>query len=355
MLIKVLECVQFLVKQGLPLQGHNEHADALQGNLYQLLLLVAKSCQGMSAWLAKRDYISPSIINELLTISGNAVLRNLLSEIREADHFAIIADEATDISHNEQLCIAIRWVDQNYSIHEAALGLVSVPNTKAQTLFETIKDVLIRCSLHLSNCIGQAYDGASNMSGVRNGVQALVKQESENCLYVHCFAHSLNLCVQEVSRQCDLLRNCMDFIYQLVRLIRFSPKRLNLFENVHKSIALADTESELTSSIRPLCPTRWTVRHSAITSILNNYQALMSTLQVVQQGRDEYAAKEKGLQTQMESFETFFSFHLSNLIFGPPKAAPILFLLSPEVSGTSGTMSRYIYIYMSTTWRTFRR
>lgn len=239
----------------------------------------------------------------------------MLSEIREADHFAIFADEATDISHNEQLCIAIRWVDQNYSIHEAALGLVSVPNTKARTLFETIKDVLIRCSLHLSNCIGQAYDGASNMSGVRNGVQALVKQESENCLYVHCFAHSLNLCVQEVTRQCDLLRNCMDFIYQLVRLIRFSPKRLNLFENVRKTIALADNESELTSSIRPLCPTRWTVRHSAITSILNNYQALMSTLQVVQQGRDEYAAKAMGLLTQMESFETFFSLHLSNLIF----------------------------------------
>ena len=39
------------------------------------------------------------------------------------------------------------------------------------------------------------------------------------------------------------------------------------------------------------------------------------------------------------------------------KAAPILFLLSPEVFGTSGTMSIYIYIYiyMSTTWRTRSR
>ena len=34
------------------------------------------------------------------------------------------------------------------------------------------------------------------------------------------------------------------------------------------------------------------------------------------------------------------------IVFGPPKAAPILFLLSPEVSGTSGTMSIYIYIYV---------
>ena len=37
--------------------------------------------------------------------------------------------------------------------------------------------------------------------------------------------------------------------------------------------------------------------------------------------------------------------------FGPPEGSPILFLLSPEVSGTSETM----YIYMSATWRTGSR
>ena len=40
-------------------------------------------------------------------------------------------------------------------------------------------------------------------------------------------------------------------------------------------------------------------------------------------------------------------FKLESLVLiGPPKAAPILFLLSPEVSGTSVTMSIYIYIYI---------
>ena len=38
-----------------------------------------------------------------------------------------------------------------------------------------------------------------------------------------------------------------------------------------------------------------------------------------------------------------------NDIFGPPEGGPILFLLSPEVSGTSGTMSIYIYVNK---WRT---
>lgn len=128
------------------------------------------------------------------------------------------------------------------------------------------------------------------MSGVQNGVQVLMK-ESDLCLYVHCFAHSLNLCVhQEVTRKYELLHNCMEFILQLVQLIRFSPKRFNLFEGIRKDITLSESESALSPSLRPLSPTQWTVCHSAIDSILKNYQALMS-LHIIQQGHDEYAAK----------------------------------------------------------------
>ena len=38
------------------------------------------------------------------------------------------------------------------------------------------------------------------MSGVRNGVQALIKQDENHVLYVHCLACNLNLiCVYNVS------------------------------------------------------------------------------------------------------------------------------------------------------------
>ena len=121
--------------------------------------------------MKKRDYLSPQIVNEIITICGNAILRELLREIHDAHYFALIADEATDISHNEQMCIAIRWVDSSYTVHEAAIGLVQLPDTRALTLFKVIKDVLIRCSLLISSCVGQACDGAANISGVRSGVQ----------------------------------------------------------------------------------------------------------------------------------------------------------------------------------------
>ena len=55
-------------------------------------------------------------------------------------------------------------------------------------------------------------------------------------------------------------------------------------------------------SLRTLCPTRWTVRHSAINSILLNYEVLLRTLETVEVGHDEYAAKAHGLRMRMESY-----------------------------------------------------
>ncbi len=39
MFLKLLECVRYLARQGLPFRGHHEDSVAFEGNLYQLLLL----------------------------------------------------------------------------------------------------------------------------------------------------------------------------------------------------------------------------------------------------------------------------------------------------------------------------
>lgn len=76
------------------------------------------------------------------------------------------------------------------------------------------------------------------MSVVRNGVQALFKQEESRALYVHCLAHNLNLCIQRTTKQCDLIRNVMDFMHDLIQLITFSPKRHALFDSIRSQVAL---------------------------------------------------------------------------------------------------------------------
>ena len=282
MLMKLLSSIRYLSRQGLALRGHSESVDTLDGNLCQLLLLMAEDNKPMREWLGKKEYISPEIVNEF--------------------------------SHNEIMCISVRWVDAHYDIHEDILGLVQLPDTKSETLFKVIKDVMIRCSLSLSMCRGQAYDGAANMSGIQSGVQALVKKECDRALYVHCLAHSLNLSVQEVSRSIDLVRNLLNLIFELGKLIKFSPKRNTLFNTLSKQLAFNSGET-VSMSLRTLCPTRWTVRHTAVESILCNYESLKATLEEVEKGHDEYAAKAHGMLIQLELFDTFFGLKLAHLVF----------------------------------------
>lgn len=314
MLMKLLSSIRFLARQGLSFRGHTETCETFEGNLYQLLLLRSEESPQMREWLSKKEYISPDIVNELIKIMGQTVLRSILAQIRSSMWFSLIADEASDISKNEHMCISIRWVNGQYEVNEDPLGLIQLPDTKAETLFSVLKDVLCRCSLPIAMCRGQAYDGASNMSGIRNGVQALVKRETDRALYVHCFAHSLNLCVQEVSKTVDLIRNVMEFIYELVQLIKFSPKRTTIFSRLKKEVSLSNDHTT-SPSLRTLCPTRWTVRHGSIESILLNYTVLQDALEEIQKGRDEYAAKAHGMLIQMEMFDTFFGLKLAHFIF----------------------------------------
>ena len=71
-------------------------------------------------------------------------------------------------------------------------------NTTPQTLF-AVMDILLCCSCPITQCVGQAYDRATNMGGVKKGVQALMKKEYARALYVHFITHSLNLCLQFIT------------------------------------------------------------------------------------------------------------------------------------------------------------
>ena len=104
------------------------------------MLLRSNDIPQLKVWLKEKKYCSPEIQNEQISILGLCVLRDLLSEIRNAQHYSIIADEATDVGHEEQLVVCIRLVDDDFDIHEEPIELINVPQTDAQTLTTCIKD-----------------------------------------------------------------------------------------------------------------------------------------------------------------------------------------------------------------------
>lgn len=56
-----------------------------------------------------------------------------------------------------------------------------------------ILDNLEKLGVDMSFCVGQAYDGASNMSGRSNGCAAIISDKYPLAVYTHCKSHLLNL------------------------------------------------------------------------------------------------------------------------------------------------------------------
>ena len=68
--------------------------------------------------------------------------------------------------------------------------------TSANAIASKIKVALSDLGLDLENVRGQGYDGASNMSEKNAGTARLLREENNLAIYIHCFAHRLNLCVK---------------------------------------------------------------------------------------------------------------------------------------------------------------
>ncbi len=218
--MKELSSLRYLARQGLAIRGHKDE----QSNFLQLLKCRAEDVRELESWMQDGRYLSHDIINELFEIMAHQLLRGLLHEIREAGWFALIADETRDISGAEQLSISIRWVDNDYVVYEDVIALAAVEQTDAATLTSTIKDALIRSGLQLGQCRGQAYDGASNMSGRLNGVASRIQKVQPKAHYIHCAAHSLNLCLQDCGKKCACISGALGVTTELATLIRASPK-----------------------------------------------------------------------------------------------------------------------------------
>lgn len=115
--------------------------------------------------------------------------------------FSIMANECTDVANTEQFTTTLRWVAEGLEVHESFIGLYEVGSIDSNSLVSAIKDILLHLGLQFSACRGQCYDGASNMSGQRNGVATQILAKEKRAVFVHCYAYALNLAVGDTLGQ----------------------------------------------------------------------------------------------------------------------------------------------------------
>ncbi|WVZ72986.1 hypothetical protein U9M48_021361 [Paspalum notatum var. saurae] len=216
-----LECLRFLLRQGLAFRGHDESEESLnKGNFLELLNWLAGNFEEVNMVVLKNapqncKMTSPDIQHELINCCGQETTK-LVTEDLDGDYFAILADESSDVYPNEQLAICLRYVDKKGRAVVRFLVLAHVEDTTSLTLKSAIEKMLIKYNLSLSMVRGQGYDGASNMKGNANGLKKLIMDESPYAYYVHCFAHQLQLTLVAIAKESG---DCTWFFQQLTYLL----------------------------------------------------------------------------------------------------------------------------------------
>ena len=301
MLRLILSSVRFLARQGLALRGRGSDDSA---NLIQLLRLRSEDEPQLLQWLERtaRKHTSAESQNEMLEIMAHGVLRNTLADIRISPFFSLMIDETTDLSNKEQLTMILRWIDEDFTVSEEFVGLHSLTRADAESIVTVIKDAFLRFELPFAKLRGQCYDGCSTMAGAKSGVAVRIEEIEPRAVFTHCFGHALNLAVGDTIKHLPDLRDCLDICFEIVKLIKFSPKRDAMLKQQKEE------DGSCEPGIRTLCPTRWTVRAESLGSIIANYGCLQQLWEPAlgSGAASDIKARIIGVKSQMEKFKFFF-------------------------------------------------
>lgn len=249
--LMIFQIIIHLAIGGVAFRGHNEKKENVnRGNFLNTVKFLRdvnhefdERCKNAPE---NATYTSATVQNEMIETVASAVASEIVKDVGNAA-FSLLIDESEDISQHEQMAVGIRYTSKNDGVtKERFLGLVRVPNTKAQTLKDAVVNFCTEFGLNMENLRGQGYDGASNMSGHIGGLQALLRLLYPYAFYVHCMAHRLNLVVECIIESVPALNTFLDTLKKVRKLVTGSSKRHTILEKALRGmVKLTDIDQIL--------------------------------------------------------------------------------------------------------------
>ena len=96
---------------------------------------------------------SYATVVDLLACISTVSEKNLLTSFKSSPYFSLMADEATDISSNEELSVFARWLENNKPV-EHFLSIVHGKEVTAKGIASNIYIFLESKCIDLQECVG---------------------------------------------------------------------------------------------------------------------------------------------------------------------------------------------------------
>ena len=305
---RVVSVIQFIAERGLAFRGDNELLGSPKnGNYLGILELIAQYDTFLADHLKAHgnrgtghaNYLSSTIMEELICIMGEQVLKEIVSRVKTSKYYSISLDSTPDASHVDQLTLVLRYMENDGPV-ERFVTFMANRGHSAQEMLDALMGFLQEYELELTNCRGQSYDNASAMSGKYNGLQAKVMEKNSLAAWIPCAAHSLNLVGKSAAECCLSAVQFFDFIEKLYVFFTSSTHRYYVLTE-----ALKHADASLT--IKRSSTTRWSCRAEATKALKYGYQQIKGALEEMASDTNEKGCvrcEAEGLAKRLNQLET---------------------------------------------------
>ena len=148
---------------------------------------------------------------------STTVQESICSSARKAGTYTILVDETKGCSKREQMAVVVLCIDVDKAeLFKRFLTFVEAASLDASSLSVYILDTLRKNDLDPQCLVSQGYDGTSVMSGRCTGVQQKIWEVVPHAVYVHCYAHCLNLVLVDSAKIASVASNffaLMELLY----------------------------------------------------------------------------------------------------------------------------------------------
>ena len=244
------------------------------------------------------SYLSSTICDEFILIISDQLMRQVIQETKDAKYYSVSVDSTPDVSHSDQLTLIIRYVTASGPV-ERFIKFIPIYEHTGESLAKILLTFLEGNGISITNCRGQSYDNASNMSGKYNGMQAWIRKENSLAEYIPCCGHSLNLVGQNSVDSCPVAVYFFDFVQKLFVFFSASTHRWNLLLTGFTPLGIP--------TLKRLSDTRWSAHHDAVDALQKGYKTIQQILVSMSESTTEKAdtrLEAKGLVAIMNKLET---------------------------------------------------
>lgn len=287
---RITTVIKFLAIRGLPLRGDHEIFGVNNnGNYLGLLELIANFDPFLKTHIelygnkgkGNPSYMSKTICNEVINIMKNDLVNFIVEEVKQVKYFSIIMDSTPDLAKIDQMAIVFRYCISS-KVYERLFHLPPVTSHKGEFIFNILSEFLKNTGLDIKNVRGQSYDNAANMSGIYEGLQALVKNQNSLAVYIPCTAHSLNLVGVHSVDCCEEAVNFFSFLQMLYNFFSGSTHRWTILTN-----SLEKKDKERLLFLKSLSDTRWACHSEACRALTINYKIILTVLFEISESKNE--------------------------------------------------------------------